>query len=421
MKIIRSIFFLICLFKTFVQAQSIHIPFEKKYIADKSTLSLNSDYFFNSNAVTAEFANTFYKNGYISSDVKDRVNNRLSLENRIGAEFNSSIYFKYRADTLSENSKPGFFVSLKNRAHVDARFSKDLFKIGFYGNKQFQDQTAVLSNFNLNIYQYQQFQLGITKKINKGEVTYGLGLSVLNGQRYQNIHAKKAELYTAKDGQYINLNSNITYRQSDTVSGKVGSNNGMGFGIDVYADIPYMVKENRSERLTIELRDIGMIWWNANSLIAKIDSVHHYDGIHINNIFQLDSAAFGNINKDSILTNNVTYSKQKIPTTLPVVFHINSLSTVGKWQFSKGLRFIFNANNKFNVYFIVNRYIKSKVMLSLGVAYGGYSLFNTHAGLAIDFGKGIMFQAASNNVEGFIVPKLATGQGAVVSLIKSFK
>jgi hypothetical protein len=403
-----------------IQAQEIYTPFEKNYLGHKSTLSINADYFLNSNAITTEFTNTFYQNGYISSAIKDRVSKNLINENRLGAELNYSVYYKYKPDTLSKNSRVGFFVSLKNRNHLDMRFSRDLFKLGFYGNKQFEDQTANLTNFNLNLFQYQQFQLGITKKINNGEVTYGLGLSALNGQQYQSILAKKAELYTSPGGQYIDFNSNITYKQSDTAHSKLGVSNGIGFGIDVYADIPYMVKENRAERITIELRDIGMIWFNDHSRTATVDSLHHYDGVTVNNIFQLNSAAFGNINKDSILHKNVKFSPGKIPTTLPAVFHINSLSTVGKWQFSKGVRFIFNANNQFNVYFIVNRYITPKIMVSLGAAYGGYSIFNMNTGFAIDFGKGFMLHAFSNNIEGFIVPKLATGQGAALSLTKSF-
>ncbi|MBL7892044.1 MAG: hypothetical protein JNL63_05400 [Bacteroidia bacterium] len=401
-------------------AQEIYTPFDKNYIDHKSTLSVSADYFFNSNAITSEFVNTFYKSGNITSKMKDGVSSNLILENRLGAELNYSVYYRYKPDTLSKNSKIGFFTSLKNRNHVDARFSNDLFKLGFYGNKQFAGEIADLTNFNLNLYQYQQFQLGVTKKINNGEVTYGLGLSMLNGQQYQSIHAKKAELYTALDGQYIDFNSNIIYKRSDTASSRLGSTNGTGFSIDVYADIPYMTKENRAERMTIELRDIGMIWWNGNSETAKVDSIHHYEGVSIDNIFQLNSSSFGNTNTDSVLNKNVKFSPGKITTTLPAVFHFNSLSTVGKWQFSKGIRFIFNANNKFNIYFIVNRYLTPKLMVSLGLAYGGYSLFNTNTGFAIDFGKGFMLRAYSNNIEGFIVPRLATGQGAALSLTKSF-
>ncbi|MCC6690691.1 MAG: hypothetical protein IT235_04090, partial [Bacteroidia bacterium] len=161
-----TIFFLFAL--TLIRAQSIYTPFEKNYLTDKSTLSFNADYFANSNALTSEFINTFYLNGYISQEIKDRVSKNLLNENRIGAEFNYSVFYKYKPDTLSKNSKIGFFASLKNRNHFDTRFSKDFFRLGFYGNKEFEGQIENLNDFNLNLYQYHLFQLGITKKINNG-------------------------------------------------------------------------------------------------------------------------------------------------------------------------------------------------------------------------------------------------------------
>src|ERR1035437_1098570 len=100
-----------------VSAQAIYTPFDKTYANNKSTLSINSDYLFNSNAITSEFINTFFQNGYISNAIKDRVSSKLTIENRLGAEFNNSIYYKYRPDTLTKNSKIGFFVSVKNRNH----------------------------------------------------------------------------------------------------------------------------------------------------------------------------------------------------------------------------------------------------------------------------------------------------------------
>ncbi len=404
----------------YLSAQLLNSPFQVNYPIAKTTSSLSSDYFCNSNAISASFVNAFYQGQFINTGLINKVSGNLAAENRMGAEFNAAAFYSYQPDSLSKFSKFGFFFSIQDRNHADINFPKDLFNLLFYGNKSFEGQTAYLNNFNLHILQYQQFQVGITCKIGHSGISYGIGLSALNGQQYQNITASKAELFTSTGGQYIDLNSNISYQQSDISRSNLGSNSGAGFGMDAYLVLPIFIRQNRSEKFTVELRDFGMIAWNKSSRTATADSAYHYDGVAVNNILDLNNSAFGKANSDSILKKAIKFNSGKITSPLPTVIHINSLSTFGKWQLSKGLRYMFNANYRLNAYLTANYYLTKKLMLSLGASYGGYSLFNVNTGIAVDFGKGCILRLYSNNIEGFILPQIALGQSASISLMKKF-
>jgi hypothetical protein len=255
---------------------------------------------------------------------------------------------------------------------------------------------------------------------NHSHITYGIGLSALNGQQYLDVEANKAQLYTSPGGQYLNFNSDITYKQSDPANANWGSSNGAGFGVDLFMDIPILSREDHSEKISIEAKDIGMIWWNKSSTTNKADSNYYYDGIAVNNILNLNSSSFNKLNADSILKKETQAITGKITSVLPAVFHINSLTTFGKWQLSKGLRYIYDANYKINVYLTANYFVTKKLMFSLGCSYGGYSKLSINAGAAWDCGKGFVLRVYSNNLEGYVAPQVALGQSAGLSIMKRF-
>ena len=59
-------------------------------------------------------------------------------------------------------------------------------------------------------------------------------------------------------------------------------------------------------------------------------------------------------------------------------------------------------------------------MLSATFGYGGYGLLNYGIGINAKLSKTFVLYAGSNNIEGYIAPKKACGQGAYISLIKQF-
>ena len=395
-------------------------PFQPYYPHSKNLAGAYAEYTIGSNSITADMVNSLFLGKYLTTAMKNEVTSKLKNMNNAGGDANAVVFYSYRPDTSAKGKNVGFWFSVKSRNHADTRFSKDLYKLTFYGNKQFEGTTADISDFNFNLIQFQQFQVGVSKKINKGEATYGAGLSLLNGQNYHSLHAPKALLYTAPGGDYIDFNSDIIYRLSDTTAKKFGTSNGIGTGLDLYADIAYKTEKNHKEHIIIEVKDMGMIWWGKKSFIMDRDTVFRFDGIRVNNIFNIQNQYFSNTNKDSIINNLTPLKRKFFSSTLPTTFNFYTISIFGKLQLVKGFRYIFNANSKLNLFVNSNYFFSKHISASLGVSYGGYSKFNVYCGVGVNVGKGFVFNAYSNNIEGFILPKKALAQGLYVSLLKFF-
>jgi hypothetical protein len=169
-------------------------------------MGIAGNYNFNSNALTNQFISKFYTGGYINNDLKNSVLTRVKNNNRLGADVSYGIYTAFKLDSLFHKKNLSFFFSLRDRFHVDGQFSKDLFKVGFYGNAQYAGKTADFDGFNFNMIRYQQFQIGIYSSKYDVAAHWGIGLSFLKGEEYLSILAKKAEMFTSEDGQYIDFN-----------------------------------------------------------------------------------------------------------------------------------------------------------------------------------------------------------------------
>lgn len=378
------------------------------------------DYDINSNAITNAFTKRFYTGGYIDNDLKNSVLKRIKNSNRVGGNINTGIYYAFKLNPLDQQNKISLFFSLRDRAHFDAAFSKDLFKIGFYGNSQYAGTTANLSNFNINLIRYQQIQAGVFSAKLDSAARWGIGISFLKGEQYLSVLAKKAELFTSVDGQYINLNTELTAEQSDTANKGIGAFNGYGASIDLYFEAPFQTRFGTS-KINVSVSDLGAIRFNKETLTVDQDSMLHFSGFQINSIYDLQDSTFASRSKDSIKNTIAPFKKQAHAVTLPSVFNLTFETRFNKYfLLTEGIRYVFNGNYKLLVFLKGDFKIKSKVILSTTFGYGGYGTFNYGLGVSAKLFKNIVIRAGSNNIEGFISPKNTTGQGAYVSLIKNF-
>lgn len=378
------------------------------------------DYDINSNSITNAFTSKFYRGGYINDELKNSVLDRVKNNNRVGGNINMGIYYAFKLNPLDQQNKISLFFSIRDRAHFDAAFSKDLFKIGFYGNSQYAGKTADLSNFNLNFIRYQQIQVGIFSSKLDSAARWGIGISFLKGEQYLSFAAKKAELFTSADGQYINLNAGLSAAQSDTAHKGIGAFNGYGASIDLYFEAPFQTRFGTS-KINVSVSDLGAIRFNKKTLTMEQDSLLHYSGFQINNIHDLQDSTFGSRSKDSIKNAVAPFKKQAYSVTLPSVFNLTFETRFNKhFQLTEGVRYVFNGNYKLLLFLKGDIHFKSKIILSTTFGYGGYGTFNYGLGLSAKIIKNFVIRIGSNNIEGYIAPKKTSGQGVYFSLIKNF-
>lgn len=379
------------------------------------------EFLINANALTSSFISKFYNGGYIDAELKKSVLDKTKLRNRIGGDLNYGIYAAFQPDSFLHKKNVGIFFSLRDRQHFDARYSKDFFKLGFYGNSIFAGETAYLNDFNLNFVRYQQLQIGFFSSKVDSTARLGVGLSFIKGEQYAAIYARKAELFTSEDGQYINFATQLSVAQSDTSKKGIGAFNGAGASVDIFFEAPFKTKFGEA-KLSVSVADIGFIKYNRKSLFMYGDTVYHFEGFQINSIYDLQDSTFSATNKDSITNKVIPFKQQKVTYTLPSVLNITyKIQFTPKFALTEGVRYVYNANYNLLLYMKAEYLVRKNILVSVNGGWGGYGNFCYGAALGWNIGKGFILHAGSNNLEGFISPKKTAGQGAYFSLVKCIK
>lgn len=386
----------------------------------KVRIGFLGDYNLNATSLTNSFMTKFYTGGFIDSDLKNAVLDRTKDKNRIGAEINFGMHGAFKMDTLFHKNYFHLFFSIRNRAHFDAQFSKDFYTVGFYGNSQYTGKTANFNDFNLNLYRYQQFQIGLFASNAECIARWGVALSLLKGEQYASVNAKTAEFYTDANANYVNFNTSIEIAQSDINNKGLKAFNGYGTSLDIFIETAFKKHDGKS-KLKIEITDIGLIKFNDQSLYLQQDSLFHFNGFYVKNIYDLKDSIFKNasqtgIKKSLFPLENKSYTVI-IPANLNLTFETKFNS---HFHLIEGIRYIFNANYSLLSYIMTNIYFTKNFMLSTSIGYGGYSNFNYGIGLSANLGSGFIINTGSHNIEGYLVPTKTSGQGAYFSLIKTF-
>lgn len=387
----------------------------------KTRVGITGDFDVNSTSLTAAFISKFYKGGFIDTDLKNNVLERTKNTNTIGANLNYGAYVGIKLDSLFHKENISLFFSLRDRAHFDASFSKDFYKVGFYGNADYAGKTADFNNFSMNLLRYQQLQIGLFSSQYDSAARWGIAVSILKGEQYASVFASKAELFTSEDGQYIDFNTNMQVAQSDTAKKGIGAFNGIGASVDIYFEAPFKTKYGDS-KLRVSVADIGAIRFNDQTLYLNQDSLFHYTGFQVNSIYDLQDSTFASTSQDNIINAIAPFKKQSLSITLPSTLNLTYETQFSKrFQLTEGIRYVFNGNYHLLMYIKANYSVKPNLMVSGTFGYGGYGKFNYGVGVFANLGNGFIVYAGSNNLEGFIAPKKTCGQSAYISLVKNFK
>lgn len=419
------IIFIVTLIHSLLQGQISGIFTDEFPDLAKTRIGIVGDYDLNSNTFTNTFISKFYTGGHIDEGMKNSISNRAKNKNRIGGNVNYGIYVAIKPDSAQHKKKYiSYFFSVRDRTHFDSHFSKDLFRVGFYGNSEYAGKTAYFNDFSLNLIHYQQLQVGIFSSKVDSAARWGLGISFLKGESYLSVDAPKAELYTSEDGQYIDFSTQMSVNLSDTAKKGLGAFNGFGASLDVYFEAPFQTRFGNS-KLRLAVSDIGFIRFNKQSLTLQEDTVFHYTGFHVNSFYDLQDSTYGNTSQDSIINTVAPFKKKAFSANLPSVLDLTYETQFSKrFYLTEGIRYVFNANYSLLGYIKGNFYLSPKFMLSATFGYGGYGgygNFNYGLGLFANFGHGVVLYAGSNNLEGYLTPKTNAGQGVYISLIKNFK
>lgn len=380
-------------------------------------VALNVDYEAGSNAIKNDMMNKLIWGGYISTEMKDASDKKLKEKNNFGINLNYGT-----TAFVKGNSKFDFLIGFKNQEVLNASFNSDFYRLMFYGNKRFLGDTANISHVSVNALRFQEVKFGAIIHHVDSVAKIGCSVSFLKGEQlFYFKTGANASLYTAADASSIQMNSNFNLAVSDTSNRNLFSFNGIGANADIFFETPYKSKVGKKSLLIVNANNIGFIHWQNKSVQYSSDSVITFKGYQIENILDLKDSTLNKINQDTILQNLVNGRKEKFNINIPTNLVLINKIYFGKMNFvlNTGFRYIFNANYK--PYFFAEPEYQYKKFKFIGhFGHGGYARFNF--GASINYiGKHLFFKLGSNSLQGFIVPKLAYGQGVFFSIAKRFK
>lgn len=376
-------------------------------------------------SISNQFMNTFLWKDHVDSTTKQWMFNALKKNNVIGYDLDDKVSMITFPDTFASFTNMGIFITYGTYDHIDVNMTRDALKLFFGGNTQFKGKTANIGNSSLNLFSYQQIQLGFISKFGDGKFhhSFGVGISINNGIQNTQIRINDGSLYTDKDAEYIDISADYDNYRSDT------SNNGGYKGIGSSLNIYYSFYTEKNNSFNFSVTDLGFIRWNKNSQQFSKDTSIHQEAINVD-LLNIEGNIFGNSNPDSII-HTYTYADTSMAYFMltPACFKISYL-----YNYSDKLRFEGSVIKKLYVHYNTLFMLKALLVLgknnifSLNLNYGGYTgsdpliSHNINTGFEYfhRFGKGLVIRAGTNFLNGFINPETQTAQGAYVSIKKYF-
>ena len=376
-----------------------------------NSVSLKGEFDAGSNHINAAMVNKLFFGGYIDKEMKDRALNKALGFNRAGAYLNYNIHSFF--STQKNTDKVSYFVGVKQQYLIHGGYTKDLFQLAFYGNKSLAGNTANLAYSNINTITFNEFKFGVLFKKVDSTAKIGISLSVLQGNRLIYFaFGKHSSLFTSSSYDELVFNSNFNVTISDTSQKKWYQLNGIGASTDIYFETPYKSKIGKISVLSVNINNFGFIHWLRNSVRYSTDSILKFNGYQINNIYDLKDSTLNKINTDSMFKKITNARKGEFNTNIPTNLILYNKIFFGNMKFSlgTGFRYIFNANYKPYIFVEPAYAFHPFFQGTFHIGYGGYSLFN--------FGLSLMYQTkhwhfyiGSNNLQGWLFPKISYGQG----------
>ena len=379
-------------------------------------VSFGANYAYGSTVMNNEILNKFIFGGKIEREHKDKAYQNLSGSNRLGGDLNYRLNVEIPLDSIFGKKNISFQVGMEIVEHMDGEFSSDLFKFTFDGNKQFAGTRAKIGGTNYNYFKYQQLNLGFInhKFIDKKLAREGVVLSIIMAQEHKAITVSEGSIFTEELGKEIDVDLNYLYNSSDTANKGIGSYNGIGVSTDLFTE--FFLKNGDKVYLGVE--DLGFIHWNRNSMEVSADSTFHFEGVVVDNIFDLNDTLLSNISKDSIvnsISNNNETGSYSI--SLPTAININYTKILSeKWKINVGVYHKILSNYfpliSTNYYYYFNKKFVAKAHLS----YGGYGKLNTGLAMAKSVSTYFDIFIGTNNLDAFVIPSSSYTSSGFIGL-----
>ncbi len=367
-----------------------------------------------SNAISASMLNAIYTGSELTRDMRDGSSARLGESNRLGLDGDYGLFVRHLPDSVTGL---GWFIRIADRYHAHANLSRDLLDLAMFGNAQFAGQTAELSDLSFSYLQYKQYEVGILKNWHRAKTrwSFGFGLSLLTGNQSVVADIPDGTLYTHPDGEYLDAEVHGTLRTSSIASTQFFAANGWGFSASAHVGM-----QGKRFGWMLQLDDLGLISWGQRLRHHDIDTVARFEGPDID-LFATNP--FASVNFDTIAARVVTSRDgDRFVTAIPGSVRLEGFYGLNEkgWKLYLGIHHRFARGYFPLVYLGTRAPLPKQFFIDGRFAWGGFGSWNIGLGLGKKFGRHVAVRLGSYNLEGYLMPGIATGQSAYVGVTGYF-
>ena len=362
------------------------------------TLERNQEFILTGNieysgtAVQKAVVSKFYRGGLIDDAIKSASFDRHKGVNRFGFDATSELtYINYQKKIFKKKSW-GFLVKAGYSMFGGTVYSKDLFGLAFYGNKNYVGDTMQMSGTDLTMMAFQKVGFGLIDPKSKSSIT----LNVYNVSNRLSGDFRTLEIEQPASGDEVNL----------TMDGEVSMRNnlnfiqGIGAGIDVDYRLPIDWGENNTAFIQFKANNIGVAYLNQAQKEYSFDTTFSYTGFRFEQILG-DNAIF-NDSIDVLDTLGIKSGNKHRTVLLPGYIQVSKIVSVNpdkKLQSFFGIRMY--PTLIYTPYLFAGMDYAPIEGLHFGVnlSYGGFARFK--GGLYASYRKGkLNFGLGTDNAVG---------------------
>ncbi len=326
-------------------------------------------------------------------------------ENSIGYDLSISAQW-----IAKQKNKNCLWFEIGQRSHLHANLTKPLLELALNGNSYYAGENKDLSNISYMNVSWQFASVGY--KIIKRKYSISSGISIVSGYWNTKANIYSGNVYTDKDGEYINIRLNSETYQSKPLSNTFIKQGGIGTAVNFE-----MVLPQKKQTFVIGFKDFGFVSWVNNPKTTDIDTTIHFEGLIINDFQMLQSADARKRIEDSLkqIPNQYIYNK-KYNQMLPALFYIKYIKKMGNDVLNISLDYIYQA---YKIPKLACTYYKIKNHHSINtqLCLGGYNYYDINIGYSWLYRQNSI-DILVKGLKGIVAPSVMSGAGLFINFTK---
>ncbi len=345
---------------------------------------------------------------FLENEEKDALLGSINSNLRYGYLREISFTYRNPAVEVFDQLRPGQGFRLSNTYRQSALIDENSLNMIFYGNKRYEDQTINLGPAAFQTWYYTSLDYLFDVRLDTLQ-TAEISVGVILGHDHNAYDLRKASIYTAKDGEYID--ASLDYSLRDQSRENLALN---GLGIALGFNTTWKIAHNKS--LYFDVADLGVLYWNRG-FILDVDSSFRFSGAGFENILDISDSITNNLGdqyREAFFYEDESNYLTIMPFSVNAEFRIHRKRVLQDLRFGADYYYLpgYFPRLYAGLGFLVNR----NMLLNLEASTGAYNLYRLDAGFKLRIGYNWELIVSAYNLTQLVLSSEPGGAGGYLRL-----